>query len=86
LRAVFHRVRARRGYGKAIVAVAHKLVIAIHHMIRDRTPYKELGGDHFDKINPTKTTRRLVARLERVGTQVTLKPYQKMPNPDKYKG
>lgn len=74
LRAVFHRVKARRGWGKAIVAVAHKLVIAIYHMLRDRTPYKELGGDHFDKINPAKTTRRLVARLERLGLQVTLKP------------
>jgi transposase len=74
LRAVFHRVKARRGWGKAIVAVAHKLVIAVYYRLRDRTPYKTLGGDHFDKINPARTNRRLVERLERPGMQVTLKP------------
>jgi transposase len=72
LRAVFFRVKARRGWGKAIMAVAHKLLIAIYQMLRDRVLYQELGGDYFDQINPERTARRLVARLERLGIQVVL--------------
>lgn len=71
LRAVFHRVKARRGWGKAIVAVAHKLVVIAFHILRDMTPYRELGGDYFDRLNPEKAARRLVARLERLGYPVT---------------
>ena len=44
LRAVFFRVKARRGWGKAIMAVAHKLLIAIYQMLRDRVLYQELAG------------------------------------------
>lgn len=72
LRALFHRVKARRGWGKAIVAVAHKLVVIAYHLLRDMTPYRELGGDYFDRLNPEKAARRLVARLERLGYPVTL--------------
>ena len=76
LRALFYRIKARRGWGKAIVAVAHKLVIIIYQMLRDRVAYLELGADHFDRINPVRTARKLVARLERLGLQVTLQPLQ----------
>jgi hypothetical protein len=78
---VFYRTKARRGWGKAIVAVAHKLVIIIYHMLRHRAPYRELGGDYFDKINPERTTRRLVARLERLGLQVALQALPKKSQP-----
>lgn len=70
LRALFHRIKARRGWGKAIVAVAHKLIVIAYHMLRDGTPYRELGGDYFDRRNPEKAAQRLVARLERLGYDV----------------
>lgn len=79
LRAVFYRTKARRGWGKAIVAVAHKLLVIIYHMLRDRSPYREIGGDYFDKINPARTARKLVARLERLGLQVTLQALPENP-------
>ena len=42
LGSLYRRVRSRRGHQKAIVAVAHQLPI-IYHMLRDGTPYRELG-------------------------------------------
>jgi len=36
--------------------------------------YQELGGDYFDRLNPGRTARRLLQRLERLGLKVTVEP------------
>jgi transposase len=72
LRAFFQRVKSRQGWAKAVVATAHKILVIAFHMLRSDTPYKELGDDYFDRINPARTTRKLVARLEALGHQVQL--------------
>lgn len=74
LRSFFHRLQTRRGWGKAIVALAHKLIVIIHEILRTRTPYYELGANYYDQLNPEKTIGRLVARLGRLGMEVTLQP------------
>jgi transposase len=66
-RAQFLRLRARRGAKKAIVAVAASLLTIVYHMIREGTPYKDLGAQHFDRYDRTRAARRLVARLEQLG-------------------
>lgn len=66
-RAQFHRLRARRGAKKAIVAVAASLLTTVYHMIREGTPYRDLGADHFDRHDRARAARRLVARLEQLG-------------------
>ena len=66
-RAQFLRLRARRGAKKAIVAVAASLLTTVYHMIREGTPYKDLGAHHFDRHDRSRTARRLVARLEQLG-------------------
>jgi len=76
LRAFFHRVKARRGWGKAVFAVAHKILVIAYNILKTGTPYQELGGDYFDKLHPERTTQRLVKRLERLGLTVTLTPSQ----------
>ncbi len=72
LQAFFHRLKNRRGWPKAIMALAHKLLVLIYEMMRTRQPYRELGGDYYDRLNPERTVRRLVNRLERLGVEVTL--------------
>src|SRR5580704_5585234 len=74
LRAFFNRVKARRGWAKAIVALAHKILIIVFNMISKTTPYQELGGDYFDGLNPTRTAKRLIQRLEAIGYKVELSP------------
>ena len=84
LRAVFYRVKASRGWSKAIVAVAHKVVVIAYEILKSGQPYRDLGGDYFDRLNPGRTVRRLTARLERIGYTVTLSPRDgEVANPDK---
>jgi transposase len=47
LNAQFHRIKARRGPKKAIVAVAASILTAIYHMLKDGTMYHDLGPNHF---------------------------------------
>ena len=72
LRDKFYRLKARRGYKRAAVAIAHKILAAIYHMISHRVCYNELGDLYLDKLNKHHLTRNLVHRLERLGYTVTL--------------
>jgi transposase len=72
LRDKFYRLKARRGYKRAIVAVAHKILVAIYHMLSHKVCYNELGDLYLDKLNRHTLTRNLVHRLERLGYTVTL--------------
>jgi transposase len=60
---------------KAIVAVAHKLIVIIWHVLATGRPYQDLGADYFTtRIDPEKERRRLIAKLEAHGFKVTLEP------------
>ena len=84
LRALFYRVKASRGWSKAIVAVAHKVMVIAYEILKSGQPYRDLGGDYFDRLNPGRTVRRLTARLERIGYTVTLSPRDaEVANPEK---
>jgi len=75
LQAQYVRVKRRRGHKKAIVAVAHSILVAAYYILREQKPYQELGGDYFMHREDTeRATRRLVRQLERLGQSVTLKP------------
>ena len=71
-RSHFYRLKARRGPGRAIIAVAASMLGAIWHMLTRGQPYVDLGTDHFDKRDREKTARSLVRRLAHLGYQVEL--------------
>ncbi len=71
-RALYHRLKARRGPKKAIVAVAASLLRAIYAIVRDGVPYRTLGADHFDVLNQERKKRRALRQLERLGYEVTI--------------
>ena len=52
------------------MAVAHSILIVAYHMSERKEPYRELGGDYFDKRRLEVTARRLVKRLEQLGFHV----------------
>jgi hypothetical protein len=70
LRAQFLRLKTRRGPGKAILAVAASMLTAAYFMLRDGVEYRDLGPDHFDRHDRTKTANRLIRRLEALGLKV----------------
>jgi len=72
LAAQYQRLRPRRGHGRALGAVKHSILCACWHMLQTGELYREAGGDYFSRRDPERTTRRLVAQLERLGHRVTL--------------
>lgn len=74
LSALYRRLAKRRGPRRAVVAVAHALLVIIYHMLKTNTPYEDLGPDYFDRLDPDRLTKQLVKRLERLGHKVILDP------------
>lgn len=73
LQALFHRLRARRGPKKAIVAVAASMLTAAYFMLRDGVEFRDLGPGHLDRRDQTKTINRLVKRLADLGCEVDVR-------------
>src|SRR5262245_14342683 len=76
LAALYRRLAPRRGKKRAIIAVARTILQAAWHILKEGVEYKELGGDHFDRLNEEKSTKYFVKRLEKFGYEVVLKPKQ----------
>lgn len=74
LAAQYRRIAARRGKRRAIVAVAHTILVAAYHILSNQCCYQELGADYFLRLDPQRITRGLVRRLEKLGHKVTLEP------------
>ncbi len=74
LSAQYHRLAARRGKKKAMVALGHTILVIIYHVLHQQKPYDELGGNYFDERERQATEKRLVRRLEKLGYQVALQP------------
>jgi transposase len=74
LAAQFHRVARRRGKQKAVVAVAHSVLVILYHMLRDHQPYTDLGADYFERLDFERLQRHHVRRLQQLGYTVTLTP------------
>jgi transposase len=80
LKSLYHRhVMKNGGYRsttakkKAIVVVAHAMIVIIWHIMVTGKPYNDLGADYFASLkDPERETRRLIARLEALGHHVTL--------------
>lgn len=70
----FRRLSRRLGKKKAIVAVAHTIIIAIWHVLANDEDYHDLGADWYDAWDPKARTRSLVRQLEALGNKVTIEP------------
>jgi transposase len=73
LAARFRRLAARKGKKRAIVAVAHTILVSLYHMLKNKQTYRELGADFLDRRNAENVKRYLLKRLERLGLQVTVR-------------
>jgi transposase len=72
LRDKFHRLKARRGYQRAAVAIAHKILTAVFAMLSTGADYCDLGAAYLDSIDAQRVTANLVRRLERLGYEVAI--------------
>jgi transposase len=74
LAAQYHRLVPRRGKKRALIAVAHSLLVIIYHILKNHTEYKDLGRNYFDRLAPERLQRYYVRRLESLGLEVIVKP------------
>jgi len=72
LGAQFRRLAAHRGVKRALVAVAHSLLVIIYALLTRGSSYTDLGAAYFDQRDRHHASQRLVARLERLGYHVNL--------------
>ena len=68
----FKRLSGRRGAKRAIVAVAHSMIVAIYHMLSKKVEYRDLGANYHDEINRQKIINRSIRRLEKLGCSVRI--------------
>ncbi|MFE0178212.1 IS110 family transposase [Streptomyces sp. NPDC059002] len=70
----FRRLSARRGGKRAMVAVMHKLAIAIWYVLHDQVPYRELGVDYWAQRNPERAMHRMVKEANSLGLMIRFEP------------
>ncbi len=70
LSAQYHRLAGKRGRKRALVAVAHSILVMAYHVMQRRQPYQELGGNYFDERKQAHTVNRLTRRLQKLGYTV----------------
>lgn len=64
----------RRGGKRALIAVAHTMLIAIYHILKEKVPYHDLGADYYSVINQEKIINRNIRTLEKLGVNVMIQP------------
>ncbi len=65
--AQFKRISAHRGSKKAYVAVAHSMLIAVYHILKDRTSFNDLGSDYYNQFNKERKIHSYLKKLEKLG-------------------
>jgi len=76
LGALYRRWVRRMPMKKAIVALAHRLLVIVVHVLTDGQPYQDLGPTYHDERDRSQIVHRTVHRLEKLGFRVTVEPVE----------
>jgi transposase len=76
LSAFYRRICVRKGAPKAVIALAHHMLVIVYNLLARGEQYIELGGDYYDRQNKPKVVSRLVKRLMSLGYYVDIKPVE----------
>lgn len=72
LSAQYHRLAARRGDKRAIVAVAHSILVIVYTMLKKGTTFQNLGALFYDQREKEHVLSRCVKRIKALGYNVDL--------------
>jgi transposase len=75
----YRRLAARRGSQRALVAVMHKIAIAVWHVLHDKVTHHDLGAEYFAKRNPIHAMRRMTREANALGLTVRFDPIETGP-------
>ena len=70
--ALYRRIAARRGKKRALIAVAHALVVTLWHLLKNDAEYQEPGPDYLVKRNPERELSELKRRALKLGHELVL--------------
>jgi transposase len=70
LRSKYDNLVGRRGKKRALIAVGHKILIASYFILKDKTPYKELGGEFLKNRKKDKKVTQLIKQLKDLGVEI----------------
>ena len=62
--AQFQRISAHRGKKRAYVAVAHSMLVAIYHMLKEGVPFQDLGAEYYNQFNRERKINAYLKKLE----------------------
>lgn len=65
--AQFMRISAHRGKKRAYVAVAHSMIIAIYHILKENICFKDLGADYYNQFNKEHKINAYLKKLKALG-------------------
>jgi transposase len=74
LAARYRRIMRHRGHKKAVIAVAHAMLVSVYYILARHTAYPDLGPDYYDRRHAERVRRQALAALERQGYRVTVEP------------
>lgn len=69
----YYRLKARRGAKKAIVAIAHRILLGIYHVIKDGVEFRDLGEDYLKSKNQSQKIIYLQKQAQALGFDLVQK-------------
>jgi transposase len=74
LAAFYRKLVTKRGAKKAIIAVAHKLLVIVYTLLKTGDTYHERGAAALDERQKDRLLARMQRRIEQLGYTVSLEP------------
>ena len=63
----YQRLSIRRRKKRAVVAVAHSILIAIYHILKNGEMFRDLGVDYYNQFNKERKANALLRKLHQLG-------------------
>jgi len=83
LKTKYYQLKSRRGAKKAAMAIAHKQLKIVWHLLRDpEARYRELGSGYLDKRHEEQTITKLTKRLQALGCEVQVQRRGEVDGPE----
>jgi hypothetical protein len=63
----YYRLKSRMGAKKALVAIAHKILKAIFHVLKYSMPYRDLGENYLIELTSKSRLKNLQTQAAKLG-------------------
>lgn len=76
----YQRLKGRLGTKRAIVAIAHKILVSVYHILSDREAYREPNFKPITAPTLEQQRERLIRKLKQLGVTVTVEEVSEIPD------